>query len=62
MWRLGLFAVLALLAWQTLPDERFRLATLLVIALFAVRTVVHLRYADKYGSGKQSDEEDASRE
>ncbi len=35
---LGLFAVLAVLAWTTISDQKFRLATLAVLALFAVRT------------------------
>ncbi len=37
------FAVLALLAWQTLSDERIRWITWAVLALFAVRTLVHWR-------------------
>jgi hypothetical protein len=36
---LGIYAVLALLAWFTLGDQRFRIATVVVLALFAVRTV-----------------------
>jgi hypothetical protein len=35
---LGLFAVLAVLAWTTISDEKYRLATLAVLALFALRT------------------------
>jgi hypothetical protein len=35
---LGLFAVLAVLAWTTISDEKFKLATLAVLAMFAVRT------------------------
>jgi membrane protein DedA with SNARE-associated domain len=35
---LGLFAVLAVLAWTTISDQKFRLATVAVLALFAVRT------------------------
>ena len=37
------FVVLAVLAWQTLPDERMRWITWAVLALFAVRTLVHWR-------------------
>ncbi len=37
------FAVLAVLVWQTLPDERIRWITWAVLALFAVRTLVHWR-------------------
>ncbi len=35
---LGLFAVLAVLAWTTIGDQKFRLATVAVLAMFAVRT------------------------
>ena len=35
---LGLFAVLAVLAWTTIGDQKFRLATVAVLAMFAIRT------------------------
>ena len=35
---LGLFAVLAVLAWTTIGDQRSRLAAVAVLAMFAVRT------------------------
>jgi hypothetical protein len=35
---LGLFAVLAVLAWTTISDQKFRLAAVAVLAMFAVRT------------------------
>jgi len=35
------FAVLAGLAWSTLPDERIRAATLVILGLFAVKTWLH---------------------
>ncbi len=35
---LGLFAVLAVLAWTTIGDQKFRLATVVVLAMFAIRT------------------------
>ncbi|MGA3319225.1 MAG: hypothetical protein ABSC64_22655 [Candidatus Korobacteraceae bacterium] len=35
---LGLFAVLAVLAWATIGDQRFKLATVAVLAMFALRT------------------------
>ena len=34
------YAVLAALTWKTITDEKLRLATLLVLALFAVKTVL----------------------
>ena len=36
-----IYAVLGLLAWQTLPDEKIRLVTLAVLGLFAVKTILH---------------------
>ena len=35
---LGLFAVLAVLAWTTISDQKFRLATVAMLAMFAIRT------------------------
>ena len=37
---LGAYAVLALAAWMTLSDARFRLATLAVLAAIAVKTLL----------------------
>jgi hypothetical protein len=34
------YAVLAVLSWNTITDEKLRLATLAVLALFAVKTLV----------------------
>jgi len=34
------YAVLAVLSWNTITDEKLRLTTLAVLALFAVKTVV----------------------
>jgi hypothetical protein len=34
---LALFVVLALLAWNTIDDQKFRLATIAILAMFAVR-------------------------
>ena len=35
---LALFAVLAVLAWTTISDQKFKLATVAVLAMFALRT------------------------
>jgi hypothetical protein len=40
---LGVIAVLMVLAWATLPDTRFRLGALAILAMFAVRTWSHSR-------------------
>jgi hypothetical protein len=37
---LAAYAVLAALTWKTIDDERLRLATFLVLALFAVKTIL----------------------
>ena len=39
------YAVLAVLSWYTLTDEKLRLATLAVLALFAVKTIVRRKDA-----------------
>jgi len=35
---LGVYALLATLAWTTLSDPKFRFATLAILAMFALRT------------------------
>jgi hypothetical protein len=35
---LALYVVLAVLAWNTITDDKFRLATVAVMAMFAIRT------------------------
>jgi hypothetical protein len=42
---MGAFVALAILAWNTLSDERIRLATLAVLAMFALRTWMHRKDA-----------------
>jgi len=43
----GAYALLAALAWTTLSDEKFRLGTLAVLAMFAVRTWSWSRKLDR---------------
>ena len=40
---LGAIALLMTLAWTTLPDVRFRLGAMAILAMFAVRTWIHSR-------------------
>jgi membrane protein implicated in regulation of membrane protease activity len=40
---LGAFVVLMLLTWITIDDQKFRLAALAILAMFAVRTWSHSR-------------------
>ncbi len=42
---MGAFVALGILAWNTLSDERIRLATLAVLAIFALRTWMHRKDA-----------------
>jgi hypothetical protein len=37
---LAVYAVLGVLAWSTLPDQKIRLVTFAILALFAVKSVV----------------------
>jgi len=47
------YAVLAVLSWNTITDERLRLATLAVLALFAVKTVVRRKDVLHAGSDEK---------
>jgi hypothetical protein len=38
---LGIYVVLAVLAWTTLQDSRVRTVTLAILGLFAVKTLLH---------------------
>ena len=38
---MGAFVALGILAWNTLSDERIRLVTLAVLAMFALKTWLH---------------------
>ena len=38
---LAAYVVLALLVWATISDQRIRLVTLAIVAMFAVKTWVH---------------------
>jgi hypothetical protein len=38
---LAAYVVLALLVWATINDQRIRLVTLAIVAMFAVKTWVH---------------------
>jgi membrane protein implicated in regulation of membrane protease activity len=40
---LSAFAVLMILTWITIDDQKFRLAALAILAMFAVRTWSHSR-------------------
>ena len=40
------YLLLGVLAWTTLSDEKFRYVTIAILAMFAVRTLVHRRDAE----------------
>ena len=40
---LSAFAVLMVLAWITIDDQKFRLGALAILAMFAIRTWTHSR-------------------
>jgi membrane protein implicated in regulation of membrane protease activity len=50
---LGAYAVLAILAATTITDQRFKLATLAVLAVFAIRTWSWSRKLDREARDRQ---------
>ena len=59
---LGAIAVLMTLAWTTLPDQRFRLGAIAILAMFAVRTWSHSRKLQQEAEqGQAVDSADDSR-
>ena len=44
---LGVYAVLAILVWTTISDQRFKLAALAILAMFAIRTLSWSRKLDR---------------
>jgi hypothetical protein len=38
---LGAYVVLAVLSWTTISDQKIRLVTLAILAMFAVKTLLH---------------------
>jgi len=53
---LGAYAVLAILAAATISDQKFKLATLAVLAMFAIRTLSWSRKLDREARKRQDDE------
>ncbi len=41
---LAAFVALGVLSWTTLSDQRIRLATIAILAMFALRTVMHRKH------------------
>jgi Fe2+ transport system protein B len=55
---LGALLLLGIMAARTLTDERFRLATLVVLGFFAVRIVI----AHRFKARKAAEQEEQQRE
>ena len=53
---LGAYAVLAILAATTISDQKFKLATLAVLAMFAIRTLSWSRKLDREERDRQDRE------
>jgi hypothetical protein len=49
---LVIYAALALLAWFTLTDQRIRVITIAILAMFAIRT---LTYSKRYPRDEEQD-------
>ena len=55
---LGAYAVLAILAATTIADQKFKLATLAVLAMFAIRTLSWSRKLDREARDRKGRSED----
>ncbi len=53
---LGAYVVLAILAATTIGDQKFKLATLAVLAMFAIRTLSWSRKLDREERERKDDE------
>jgi hypothetical protein len=49
------FALLGILAWTTIGDQRIRAVTLAILAMFAVKTWVHRKHLMHPGKGSDSE-------
>ena len=55
---LGAIAVLMLLTWITIDDQRFRLGALAILAMFAIRTWTHGRRQQREIGRHRDDDDD----
>ena len=55
---MGAFALLMILTWTTIEDQKFRLGAMAIVALFAVRTWSHQR---KLQQEEEREREDSRR-
>ena len=54
---IGAYVVLAILAALTIDDQKFKLATLAILAMFAIRTLSWSRKLDREREQQQRDDE-----
>ena len=55
------YLLIGVLAWTTLSDEKFRYVTLAILAMFAVRTLVHRRDPEQVAGEKEDSGEEVSK-
>jgi hypothetical protein len=54
---MGAFALLMILTWTTIDDQKFRLAAMAILAMFAVRTWSHHRKLQHEAERQRREEE-----
>jgi len=54
---IGAYVLLAILAALTIDDQKFKLATLAILAMFAIRTLSWSRKLDREREQQQRDDE-----
>ena len=59
---LGAYVALGVLSWRTIDEPRIRLATLAVLGMFAVKTLLHRRNAGVSTEGVGAGDVGAERE
>ena len=47
------YAVIAVLTWQTISDQRMRWVTWAILAMFAIRTLAHSKLSDRAENGAE---------
>jgi len=54
---MGAFALLMILTWTTVDDQKFRLAAMAILAMFAIRTWSHHRRLQHEQEGERNSRE-----
>jgi len=53
---MGAFALLMILTWTTIDDQKFRLAAIAILAMFAIRTWSHHRKLQHEAERERADD------